>query len=125
MNRDIKVYVAGHKGLVGSAIVRELARRGYTNIFTRTSEELDLTRQADVEDFFRDERPEHVYLAAAKVGGILANSTCPADFIYGNLAIAANVIHSAYKFGASKLLNLGSSCIYPRNAPQPLKEEYL
>ena len=121
----MKIFVAGHRGLVGSAILRELARRGYVNIITRTSKELDLTRQADVEDLFRDEKPEHVYLAAAKVGGILANSTYPADFIFKNLAIAANVIHSAYKFSTKKLLNLGSSCIYPRNAPQPLKEKYL
>ncbi len=125
MNRDIKVYVAGHRGLVGSAIARELVRRGYSNIVVRTSMQLDLTRQAEVEDFFRDEKPEHVYLAAAKVGGILVNSTYPADFIYRNLVIATNVIHSAYKAGAGKLLNLGSSCIYPRNAPQPLREEYL
>lgn len=125
MYRQSKIYVAGHRGLVGSAIVRELSRRGYGNIITRSSQELDLTRQSDVEDFFQAEKPEHVYLAAAKVGGILANSTYPADFIYMNLAIAANVIHSAYKSGTKKLLNLGSSCIYPRNAPQPLREEYL
>ena len=120
-----KIYVAGHKGLVGSAICRELARRGYANVITRTSSELDLTRQAEVEDFFSHERPEYVFLAAAKVGGILANSTYPADFIYTNLSIAANVIHAAYKAGVKKLLNLGSSCIYPKLAPQPLREEYL
>ena len=125
MNKGIKIYVAGHRGLVGSAIVRELLGRGYTNIVTRTSHELDLTRQADVEAFFREERPDQVYLAAAKVGGILANNTYPADFIYRNLAISANVIYSAYKTGVVKLLNLGSSCIYPKYAPQPLKEEYL
>ena len=125
MNRNIKIFVAGHRGLVGSAIVRELIGRGYSNIVTRASLELDLTRQADVEAFFREERPDQVYLAAAKVGGILANSTYPADFIYRNLAISANVIHSAYKTGVVKLLNLGSSCIYPKYAPQPLKEEYL
>ncbi len=125
MNKGIKIYVAGHRGLVGSAIVRELLGRGYANIVTRTSHELDLTRQADVEAFFREERPDQVYLAAAKVGGILANNTYPADFIYRNLAISANVIYSAYKTGVVKLLNLGSSCIYPKYAPQPLKEEYL
>lgn len=125
MNKGIKIYVAGHRGLVGSAIVRELLRRGYTNIVTRTSHELDLTRQADVEAFFREERPDQVYLAAAKVGGILANNTYPADFIYRNLAISVNVIYSAYKTGVVKLLNLGSSCIYPKYAPQPLREEYL
>ncbi|MGC2425387.1 MAG: GDP-L-fucose synthase, partial [Nitrospirota bacterium] len=108
-----------------SAVCRELTRRGYANVVTRTSSDLDLTRQADVEDFFSHERPEYVFLAAAKVGGILANSTYPADFIYTNLSIAANVIHAAYKAGVKKLLNLGSSCIYPKFAPQPLKEEYL
>jgi GDP-L-fucose synthase len=125
MDNKSKIYLAGHKGLVGSAICRELARRGYVNVVTRTSSELDLTRQAEVEDFFSHERPEYVFLAAAKVGGILANSTYPADFIYTNLSIAANVIHAAYKAGVKKLLNLGSSCIYPKLAPQPLREEYL
>jgi GDP-L-fucose synthase len=125
MNRKSKVFVAGHNGLVGSAIVRELERRGYDNITTRTSSELDLTRQSDVEDFFASESFEEVYLAAAKVGGILANMTYPADFIRINLQIALNVIGSAHKSGVKKLVNFGSSCIYPRSAPQPIKEEYL
>ncbi|MBM3886937.1 GDP-L-fucose synthase, partial [Candidatus Dependentiae bacterium] len=125
MNKDAKIYVAGHLGLVGSAIMRRLKTSGYTNIVVRTFEELDLRRQADVENFFAQEKPEYVILAAAKVGGILANSTYKAEFIYDNLMIAANVIHAAYKFGVKRLINLGSSCIYPKNAPQPLKEEYL
>jgi len=125
MNLDDKIYLAGHRGLVGSAIMRRLGSAGYANVVTRTHAQLDLTRQAEVEAFFEAERPAVVILAAAKVGGIGANSSLPADFIYENLAIATNVIHSAYRFGAKKLLNLGSSCIYPKMAPQPLKEEYL
>lgn len=125
MNRDSGIYVAGHRGLVGSAIVRVLQSKGYTNIIMRTSKELDLRRQADVEAFFRKERPEYIFLAAAKVGGIIANSIYTAEFIYDNIMIAANIIHSAYETGVKKLLNLGSSCIYPRSAPQPMKEEHL
>jgi len=125
MGPDSKIYVAGHRGLVGSALVRKLTGAGYTNIITRTSKELDLRRQGEVEAFFDKEKPEYVFLAAAKVGGILANSTYKAEFIYDNIMIASNVIHSAYNFGVKKLLNLGSSCIYPKHAPQPMKEEYL
>ena len=125
MNKDSKIYVAGHRGLVGSAIVRNLEERGYTNIICRTHKELDLTRQADVEKFFEEEKPEYVFLAAAKVGGIQANNTRPAEFIYENLMIESNIIHSAYKYGVKKLLFLGSSCIYPKFANQPIKEEYL
>jgi len=125
MNNSSKIYVAGHRGLVGSAILRKLIEKGYTNIIYKTSEELDLRLQRDVEEFFERERPEYVFLAAAKVGGILANSTYPAEFIYDNMTIALNIIHSAYKYGVKKLINLGSSCIYPKNAPQPMKEEYL
>ena len=125
MEKNSKIYLAGHTGLVGSAIHRKLLESGYTNIITRTSNELDLTRQSDVEKFFMEEKPEYVILAAAKVGGILANSTYPAEFIYKNLMIGLNVIHSAYKYGVKKLLNLGSSCIYPQNAPQPMREEAL
>lgn len=125
MNKDSKIYVAGHRGLVGSAIVRNLEERGYTNIICRTHKELDLTRQADVEKFFEEEKPEYVFLAAAKVGGIHANNTRPAEFIYENLMIESNIIHSAYKYGVRKLLFLGSSCIYPKFATQPIKEEYL
>jgi len=125
MKRDSKIYVAGHTGLVGSAIVRCLKSQGYTNLILRTHKELDLEIQKDVNDFFERERPEYVFLAAAKVGGIYANNTYPADFIYNNLIIEANVIHAAYKYGVKKLLFLGSSCIYPRLAPQPIKEEYL
>jgi len=125
MDKNSRIYVAGHKGLVGSAMVRMLQSEGYANIITRTSKELDLRRQADVEAFFGRERPEYVFLAAAKVGGIIANSTYTAQFIYDNIMIAANVINTAYKTGVKKLLNLGSSCIYPRHAPQPMKEEYL
>ncbi len=123
--RDSKIFVAGHGGLVGSAIVRRLQKEGCRNIITRTSKELDLTKQADVEKFFESEKPEFVFLAAAKVGGIHANNTYPADFIHVNLMIQCNVIHAAYRFGAKKLLFLGSSCIYPKLAPQPMKEEYL
>ncbi|MBR1545109.1 MAG: NAD-dependent epimerase/dehydratase family protein, partial [Alphaproteobacteria bacterium] len=125
MEKTAKIYLAGHTGLVGSAIHRKLLDLGYTNIITKTSSELDLTRQNDVEKFFMAEKPEYVILAAAKVGGILANSTYPAEFIYQNLMIGLNVVNSAYKAGVKKLLNLGSSCIYPKNAPQPMKEEYL
>jgi GDP-L-fucose synthase len=125
MNKNAKIYVAGHRGLVGSAIVRKLKDEGYSNIVTRTSAELDLREQAAVREFFMIERPEYVFLAAAKVGGILANNTWPADFIYQNLMIEANVIESARLSGVKKLLFLGSTCIYPKLAEQPLKEEYL
>src|SRR3954453_21329796 len=120
-----KVYIAGHRGMVGSAIKRKLERDGVTNIITRTSQELDLTNQEAVNDFFAQEKPAYVFLAAAKVGGILANNTYRADFIYQNLMIEANVIHASYVQQVTKLLFLGSSCIYPKLAPQPLKEEYL
>ena len=120
---NAKIYIAGHKGLVGSSIHRRLLRQGYDNIIYRESRDLDLRRQQDVEMFFEKERPEYVFLAAAKVGGIFANNTYKADFIYDNIIIAANVIHASYKTGVKKLLNLGSSCIYPKLAPQPLKEE--
>ena len=120
-----KIYVAGHRGLVGSAILRRLKKEGCHNLLFRTHAELDLTQQKAVETFFHQERPEYCFLAAAKVGGIGANSTYPADFIYQNLAIQTNIIHSAYLSGVRKLLFLGSSCIYPKHAPQPLKEEYL
>ncbi|MGB9796079.1 GDP-L-fucose synthase [Fervidobacterium riparium] len=125
MEKDAKIYVAGHRGLVGSAIVRKLKEKGYTNIVTRTHQELDLTDQKATREFFEKERPEYVFLAAAKVGGILANNTYKADFIYQNIMIAANVIEASYRYGVKKLLNLGSSCIYPKYAPQPMKEEYL
>ena len=125
MDKDSKIYVAGHRGLVGSALLRKLGSDGYGNLLTRTSQELDLRRQADVDDFFASERPEYVFLAAARVGGILANSTYKADFIYDNLMIAANVIHAAYRTKVTKLLNLGSSCIYPKYAPQPMREDSL
>ena len=125
MNKDSKIYIAGHTGLVGSAILRCLQSQGYKTFILRTHQELDLEIQKDVEDFFKNERPEYVFLAGAKVGGIYANSTYPADFIYSNLMIQNCVLHSAYLFGVKKLLFLGSSCIYPRLAPQPMKEEYL
>ena len=125
MNKDAKIYVAGHRGMVGSAIVRELQRNGYTNIVTRTHKELDLCRQKDVEEFFATERPEYVFLAAAKVGGIIANSNALADFMYENMILEMNVIHAAWQCGCKKLLFLGSSCIYPRMAPQPMKEDCL
>jgi GDP-L-fucose synthase len=125
MDNNARIYVAGHRGLVGSAIVRRLQAEGAGNLLLRTHAELDLTRQADVEQFFAEEKPEYVFLAAAKVGGIHANDTCPADFIHYNLAIQGNVIHNAWKHGAKKLLFLGSSCIYPRDCPQPIREEYL
>ena len=125
MNQNSKIYIPGHRGMAGSAIHHNLKSKGYTNIITRTHSELDLTNQQAVNNFFETERPEYVFLAAAKVGGILANSTYPAEFIYDNIMIEANVIHAAYTYGVKKLLFLGSSCIYPRLAPQPLKEEYL
>ena len=125
MKPDSKIYVAGHTGLVGSAIVRKLEQKGHTNIVTKTMEELDLTNQRATEEFFETEKPEYVFLAAAKVGGIEANNTYPADFIYINLAIETNVIKAAHDHQVKKLLFLGSSCIYPKNCPQPIKEEYL
>jgi GDP-L-fucose synthase len=125
MNLEAKVYVAGHSGLVGSAIVRALTREGYRSILQRTHNELDLTRQSDVEDFFNIQRPQYVFIAAAKVGGIKANSTYPADFILQNLQIETNIINAAHKTGVDRLLLLGSSCIYPKFAPQPIREEYL
>lgn len=125
MNKDAKIYVAGHRGMVGSAIVRGLNALGYTNIITRTHSELNLCRQADVEEFFATEKPDYVFLAAAKVGGIVANSESPADFLYDNMTLEMNVIHSAWKSGCKKLLFLGSSCIYPRMAPQPMPESCL
>ena len=125
MNITAKVFVAGHKGMVGSAIVRELVKKGFGNIITRKSSELDLRNQSAVNEFFATEKPDHVFLAAAKVGGILANNTYRADFIYDNLMIEANIIHAAAQNNVKKLLFLGSSCIYPKLAPQPLKEEYL
>ena len=125
MSLDAKIYVAGHRGLVGSAIVRNLEDKGYTNIICRTHKELDLTNQEAVRTFFEQERPEYVFLAAAKVGGIHANNTYPADFIYDNLMIQNNVIKAAHDFEVKKLLFLGSTCIYPKMAPQPIKEEYL
>ncbi len=125
MEKNSKIYVAGHRGMVGSAIVRELKRRGFTNIITRTHAELDLTRQDAVEKFFAEERPEYVFLAAAKVGGIEANDKAPADFMYMNMMLEMNVIHAAWQNGCRKLEFLGSSCIYPRMAPQPMPEACL
>lgn len=125
LDRTKKIYVAGHRGLVGSALIRRLEKDGFINIVTKTHGELDLTRQSDVEGFFAEEKPAYVILAAAKVGGIHANDTYPADFIMKNLQIECNVIDAAYKNGVEKLLFLGSSCIYPRECPQPIKEEYL
>ncbi len=125
MEKTSKIYVAGHRGLAGSAIMRALADNGYTNIITRTREELDLLNQQAVTDFFATEKPEYVFLAAAKVGGITANKTYPAEFIYENLQIQTNVIHAAHVNKVTKLLFLGSSCIYPKMAQQPIKEEYL
>lgn len=125
MNSTTRIYIAGHRGLVGSALMRALESRGYTNLITRARSELDLTNQAAVNDFFAIERPEVVFLAAARVGGIMANNTYRADFIYDNIAIATNVVRAAYDHGAAKLINLGSSCIYPKHAPQPMKEEHL
>ncbi|MBO4599725.1 MAG: NAD-dependent epimerase/dehydratase family protein, partial [Bacteroidales bacterium] len=118
MDKGAKIYVAGHRGMVGSAIVRELQRLGYNNLVMRTHAELDLTRQADVERFFAEERPEYVFLAAAKVGGIAANNAALADFMYQNMTLEMNVIHAAWRNGVKKLEFLGSSCIYPRLAPQ-------
>ena len=125
MEKDSKIYIAGHRGLVGSALVRKLQAEGYTNLVTRTSKELDLRRQEQVERFFEEEKPEYVFLAAARVGGILANSTYPGQFIYDNLMIQTNVLECARLHRVKKLLFLGSSCIYPRDCPQPIKEEYL
>lgn len=125
MERDSRIYVAGHLGLVGSAIHRRLRELGYENLILRSEKELDLMRQDKVERFFDKESPEYVFLAAAKVGGVLANSTFPAEFIYNNLAIQTNIIHSAYLYRVKKLLFLGSSCIYPRECPQPMREQYL
>ena len=125
MSPDSKIYVAGHRGLAGSALVRRLQAKGYRNIVTRAHSELDLTDQRGVRDFFQREKPDAVLLAAAKVGGILANSTYPAEFVQQNLAIETNVIHEAWRAGVQELLFLGSSCIYPRDCPQPIKEEYL
>ena len=125
MNKDSKIYVAGHRGMVGSAIVRRLEREGFGNIVVRSHSDLDLCNQAAVESFFAAERPEYVFLAAAKVGGIVANDSAPADFMYENMILEMNVIHSAWRHGCRKLLFLGSSCIYPRLAPQPMKEDCL
>ncbi|MCS6821805.1 MAG: GDP-L-fucose synthase [Microscillaceae bacterium] len=125
MEKNAKIYVAGHRGMVGSAIVRKLQSEGYTNLVLRTSQELDLRNQAAVAQFFAQEQPEYVFLAAAKVGGILANNTYRGEFLYDNLMIQTNVIHQSYVYGVKKLMFLGSSCIYPKFAPQPLKEEYL
>lgn len=125
ISREARIYVAGHRGLVGSAIVRRLEGAGFPNLILRTSQELDLRDQARVKEFFEREKPEYVFLAAARVGGILANMTYPAHFIYDNLMIQSNVIHQAFKTEVKKLLFLGSSCIYPKFAPQPIKEEYL
>jgi GDP-L-fucose synthase len=125
MNKDSKIYVAGHKGMVGSAIIRRLQAEDYDNIITRNSSEVDLRNQQAVADFFAKEKPEYVFLAAAKVGGIVANNTYRADFIYENIMIESNVIHHSYLNGVKKLMFLGSSCIYPKLAPQPLKEDYL
>lgn len=125
MNKNSKIYIAGHNGMVGSAIIRSLEQQGFTNLIYRTSKELDLRNQTQVEDFFKKEKPEYVFLAAAKVGGIHANNTYPAEFIYDNLMIETNIIHSSYKNNVKKLLFLGSSCIYPKFAEQPIKEEYL
>ncbi len=125
MNKDSKIYVAGHRGLVGSAILKTLQSKGYTNIIGRTSYELDLSNQVAVQEFFSSENPEYVFLAAAKVGGIVANNTYRADFIYENLMIQNNVIHQSYVNGVKKLLFLGSTCIYPKDCPQPITEEYL
>jgi len=125
MNKNSLIYVAGHNGLVGSSIVRALQSQGYTNLLLPSRRALDLTEQLLVDWFFKRLKPEYVFLSAAKVGGIISNSTHQADYLYQNLSISSNVIHAAHKYGVKKLLNLGSSCIYPKNAPQPLKEEYL
>jgi len=125
MNKNSRIYIAGHNGLVGSALYRRLNSDGYSNLIVRNHSDLNLTRQKDVEDFFKLEKPDHVFLAAAKVGGILANDTYPAEFIYTNLAIQNNIIHAAWQTGVQRLLFLGSSCIYPRECQQPMKEDYL
>lgn len=125
MEKNAKIYVAGHRGMVGSAILRKLRAEGYTNFVLRDSAQLDLRSQVEVDEFFRREKPDYVFLAAAKVGGILANNTYRAEFLYDNLMIEANVIHSAYRYGVKKLMFLGSSCIYPKMAPQPLQEDSL
>ncbi|NDP47087.1 MAG: GDP-L-fucose synthase [Sulfuriferula multivorans] len=125
MNLESKIYIAGHRGLVGTALMRNLRAKGYENFVTRTHAELDLTNQTAVDEFFADEKPDYVFLAAAKVGGIHANNTYPAEFIRDNLAIQTNIIHAAYKNNVKRLMFLGSSCIYPRMAPQPMKEEHL
>ncbi|HXB12767.1 MAG TPA: NAD-dependent epimerase/dehydratase family protein, partial [Bacteroidia bacterium] len=125
MEKQAKIYIAGHKGMVGSSIARRLNKLGYTNIITRTSAELDLRNQEQVFAFFKEQKPEYVFLAAAKVGGIYANNTYRAEFLYDNLMIEANIIHASYLNKIKKLLFLGSSCIYPKMAPQPLKESYL
>jgi len=125
MEQNAKIYVAGHRGMVGSALVRRLEQAGYHNVVTRTSQALDLRNQAAVKDFFAEEQPEYVLLAAAKVGGIVANNTYRADFLYDNLMIQSNVIGQSHQYGVKKLLFLGTSCIYPKMAPQPIKEEYL
>jgi GDP-L-fucose synthase len=125
MEKEAKIYIAGHKGLVGSALVRKLEKDGYSNIITKNHSQLDLIDQKAVEQFFNEEKPDYVFLAAAKVGGILANDTYPAEFIYDNLMIQNNVIHNSYKSGVKRLLFLGSSCIYPKHCPQPMKEEHL
>jgi GDP-L-fucose synthase len=125
MEKSAKIYIAGHHGLVGSAIKRRLENMEFTNLVYRSRRELDLERQQDTEEFFKQERPEYVFLAAARVGGIMANKTYPAEFIYSNLAVQLNVIHAAYRCGVKKLLFLGSSCIYPKLSPQPMKEEHL
>lgn len=125
MEKDAKIYIAGHRGMVGSAIHRKLIKEGYTNFITRTSDTIDLRNQQQVTDFFKEEKPDYVFLAAAKVGGIVANNTYRAEFLYDNLQIQNNVIHNSYVNGVKKLMFLGSSCIYPKMAPQPLKEEYL
>ena len=125
MDKQAKIYVAGHRGLAGSAIVRQLQQRGYRNLVLRSHAEFDLTEQATVRDFFQREKPDYVVLAAAKVGGIVANSSYPAEFIHSNLAVQTNVLHECWRAGVKRLLFLGSSCIYPRDCPQPIKEEYL
>ncbi len=125
MDKNSRIYIAGHRGMVGSAIYRKLETEGFTHLIGRTSQELDLRNQQAVQQFFAEEKPEYVFLAAAKVGGILANDTYRAEFLHDNLAIQTNVIHQSYKYGVKKLLFLGSSCIYPKMAPQPLKEEYM
>lgn len=125
MERDSRIYIAGHTGLVGSALLRKLQAEGYANLITRTHAELDQEVQSEAKAFFTDTRPEYVFMAAAKVGGILANNTYPAEFIYRNLAIQTNVIHAAWKAQVKRILFLGSSCIYPRECPQPMKEEHM